>query len=388
MLFSKSILFSLLTSLVASHSHKEPVVDGPTLQQLWGDDWPFSGINTFAHLPHTKCLVDPSQEYDIAIVGVPFDTAVSYRSGARFGPRAIRAAAQRQTPNRAYSVRSEINPYNNWAKIMDCGDIPVTPMDNKLALLQMTKGYENILAHNTSSGVWKAPKIVSLGGDHSIIYPALKALNQIHGPISLIHFDAHLDTWLPDKYPSHWDSESGHFTHGTMLYLAYEDGLLSKDTNMHVGLRTRLSDASDYEDDDVQGFQRIHADDILEIGVDGIITKILKRIPKDQPVYISVDIDVIDPGLAPGTGTPEVGGFLTRELLKIIHNLQDLNVVGVDIVEVSPAFDHAEITALAGAQLAYEFITNMVKKEANNTTAGIPSIDIASGFPGKLLNQE
>jgi agmatinase len=356
----------------------------PTLEEKWGTEWPFSGINTFAHLPTDKCLLHADTDFDIAVIGIPFDTAVSYRSGARFGPRAIRAASARQSSLRGFNARAGINPYQDWAKVIDCDDIPVTPVDNKLALRQITEGYAELLKrpiHNTKNGKGLPPRLVTLGGDHSIVLGALRSLHQYYGPITVIHFDAHLDTWLPSKYPSTWETQpgDGDFTHGTMFWMASQEGLLSNDTCIHAGLRTRLSgkDWGDYEEDTKQGFARISSDDIMDKGVKGIVDEILQRVPVNVPAYISVDIDVIDPGMAPGTGTPEAGGWQTRELIQVIRGLSSLNLVGADVVEVSPAFDHAEITALAAAQIAYELITNMVIK-------GTPH----EVFPGKLINQK
>lgn len=341
-----------------------------TLEEKWGTDWPFSGISTFAHLPTEKCLVSPDESFDIGVIGVPFDTAVSYRPGARFGPRAIRAASMRQTSLRGFNARAGINPYANWAKIIDCMDMPVTPVDNKIALTQMTAGYKELLKRPvayTANGTDSVPRLITLGGDHSIVLPALRAYHDVYGPITVIHFDAHLDTWLPSGYPSAWgDTE---FTHGSMFWMASQEGLLDKDHCVHAGLRTRLSgvDWADYESDDQSGFARIGSDEIMG-DVQGVVTKILDRVPKDVPVYISVDIDVIDPGMAPGTGTPEAGGWLTRELIQVIRGLSGLNIIGADVVEVSPAYDHAEITALAGAQIAYELITSMVQ-------VGVPTVN-------------
>ncbi|ANB13480.1 arginase [Sugiyamaella lignohabitans] len=357
----------LLVDTVASAGGDKGV---PTLEDKWGTDWPFSGVNTFAHLPTDKCLIHPDTEFDIALIGIPFDTAVSYRPGARFGPRAIRAASARQSSLRGFNARAGINPYQDWAKVIDCDDIPVTPVDNKLALRQITEGYNELLSrpiHYKKDGKPNLPpRLITLGGDHSIVLGALRSLHKVYGPITVIHFDAHLDTWLPSKYPSSWESDpgAGDFTHGTMFWMASQEGLLSNDTCLHAGLRTRLSgkDWGDYEEDTKQGFARIASDDIMEKGVKGIVAEILERVPTTVPVYISVDIDVIDPGMAPGTGTPEAGGWQTRELIQIIRGLESLNLVGADVVEVSPAFDHAEITALAGAQVAYELITNMVIK--------------------------
>lgn len=360
MVAAKNIL--ALGALLSSASGTSDAI----LEKKWGQDWPFSGISTFAHLPSQKCLTNSSSQFDVGIIGVPFDTAVSYRPGARFGPRAIRAASMRQSDLRGFNPRAGFNPYQNWATLLDCADIPVTPVDNRLALVQMTEGFKELLSRpvaNPDKG--RIPRLVALGGDHSVVLPHLRALYEIYGPISVIHFDAHMDTWVPTKYPSNWadvaDEDSGQFTHGTMFWKAHTEGLLS-DTCIHAGLRSRLSgtDFGDYEDDAKQGFDRISCDDIDSLGVDGIASKVLARIPAGAPVYISVDIDVIDPSAAPGTGTPEAGGWSSRELIGLLRRVDSLNVVGADVVEVSPGYDHAEITALAGAQVAYELVTNMV----------------------------
>lgn len=352
--------------LCASHfAQCHDVIETPTLQDIWGQDWPFTGIQTFAHLPHEKCLLDGNLDFDIGVIGMPFDTAVSYRPGARFGPQAIRRSSQRQNSMRGFNFRAGINPYQNWAKIMDCGDVPVTPMDNQLALKMMTSAYETLLNHSSTTKDSKLPpRLVTLGGDHSILLPVLRSLKEVYGPIAVIHFDSHLDTWAPAKYPSFWHSDTSEFTHGSMLWLASQEGLLSEGHNVHAGLRTRLSGTSweDYDEDDEVGFYRIQADEIMDIGVHGVAKKIIERVPKDIPVYISVDIDVLDPSAAPGTGTMEVGGWLTRELISIIRKLEDLTLVGADIVEVSPAYDSGDVTSLAAAQIAYELITNMVKR--------------------------
>ena len=212
------------------------------------------------------------------------------------------------------------------------------------------------------------PKIISLGGDHSIALPALRALQKVHNrPIALLHFDAHLDTWHPGSYPSAWASHptQADFTHGTMFWIASEEGLIQNGSSVHAGLRTRLGglDYHDYEDDERQGFLRIESDDIDDLGVRGIIDLIMHQMGTETPVYLSVDIDVIDPGLAPGTGTPEPGGWTTREMIQILRGIEDLNLVGADLVEVSPSYDgNDEGTALAGAQIVYEIITSMVRK--------------------------
>jgi agmatinase len=332
----------------------------PSLSDMWDGLWPFQGINTFAHLDHKVCLTQPDETYDFAIIGVPFDTAVLYRPGARFGPRAIRAAAQRQTSLRGYNQRANFNPYTSWAKVLDCGDIPVTPMDNHLAFKQMDLAFEElILRRNSSSSA--PPRYIALGGDHSVLLPHLRALKKAYGRLNVIHFDAHLDTWSPDKYPSFWHSDQSEITHGSMLWTAFEEGLTTN-TNVHAGLRTKLSGLEDYDDDDKQNFVRIYADDIWIDGVQSVIAKINATIPADTPTYISVDIDVLDPGFGSGTGTQEPGGWLPRELIYVLRHIDHLTIVGGDVVEVSPAFDNAEITATNGAQVAYELLTSMVKK--------------------------
>ncbi|KAI9809536.1 MAG: hypothetical protein M1827_006771 [Pycnora praestabilis] len=350
--------------------------------------WGFSGINTFAHLPHIKCLTHPGETFDIAIVGAPFDTAVSYRPGARFGPRAIRASSARQSSFRGFNARAGLNPYTSWAKILDCGDIPITPFDNALAMRQMSEAFLELGSRSTaytppssseSSGSsdgggdgsggdkgGRKPKLLTLGGDHSIALPALRALNQIYGqPIAVLHFDAHLDTWHPAKYPSAWTSSPSQsdFNHGSMFWLASNEGLILNGSSVHGGLRTRLSGSGwdDYDDDERQGFLRIHTDDIDDIGVMGIVDAIMRRIGPTTPVYLSIDIDVLDPGLAPGTGTPEPGGWTTRELIRILRGIENLNVVGADVVEVSPSYDGAgEQTSLAAAQVVFEVLTSLV----------------------------
>ena len=314
---------------------------------------------------------------------MPFDTAVSYRPGARFGPRAIRAASARQTGLRGYNPRAKVNPYDEWATIIDCGDIPVTPFDNALALKEMTEAYTN-LAHSKAPlksadspvEYRRTPKLLTLGGDHSIALPTLRALNEIYGSVAVVHFDAHLDTWHPAKYPSGWldpnnPNEQSYFTHGTMFWIAHNESLILEGKSVHAGLRTRLSGIEDYEDDDAQGWTRIACDDIDKLGFAGIAQLIVDRVGTETPVYLSVDIDVIDPGLAPGTGTPEAGGWTTRELIRILRGIDALNVVSADIVEVSPAYDGSgEVTALAAAQIGFEILTSMVKRGMTATNEG------------------
>ncbi|KAL6786804.1 arginase family domain-containing protein [Trichoderma sp. SZMC 28012] len=351
------------------------------LEAKWGTDWSFTGFGSFAHLDYVKCLTNPAEKFDIAIVGAPFDTAVSYRPGARFGPRAIRQASSRQTAFRGFNPRANINPYQNWAKIVDCGDIPITPFDNTIAREQMTQAFKELGGRVTVSALSSRPKIITLGGDHSLALPALRALKEIYGrPVRVLHFDAHLDTWDPAAYPSYWGAT--HFNHGSMFWMANKEGLLSNATNeksVHAGLRTRLSGVTnhDNEDDTAQNWIRFSADDIDEVGTKGIVDGIMKTLGTEDPVYLSLDIDVLDPAFAPGTGTPEPGGWTTRELIRILRGIEGLNIVGADVVEVAPAYQgQGEETALAAAQAVYEMLSSIVKR-------GMGEMGRVNGVEGK-----
>lgn len=299
-------------------------------------------------------------------------TANNLPTGARFGPRSIRHASSRQTPYRSFNHRAGLNPYTTLFSILDCGDIPITPFDNAVALLQMESAYTELVSrkplHVGDVTTQQHPKIISLGGDHSIALAALRALHRVYGQIAVLHFDAHLDTWHPGAYPNAWAENPGSqsdFTHGTMFWLASQEELIMHNRSVHAGLRTRLGgeDYGDYEGDADQGFLRVESDDIDVLGVEGVVEVIMRRIGRDVPVYLSVDIDVLDPGLAPGTGTPEPGGWTTRELIKILRGIEGLNLVGADVVEVAPSYDgRGEETALAAAQVVYEIVTSMVKR--------------------------
>lgn len=242
------------------------------------------------------------------------------------------------------------------------------PVDNAVALEQMTAAMTELGSRRPASknagldGAAKRwPRLLTLGGDHSVALGALRALRKVHGaPVAVVHFDAHLDTWRPPSSAAHfpWFSEPGRFNHGDVFSLAWEEGLIENGSSVHVGLRTRLSGPQDIEEDSEQGFMQISCDEVDEVGTDGIIEKVRRRVG-DRPVYLSFDIDVVDPGLAPGTGTPEVGGFSSREVIRLLRGMEGLDVVGADIVEVSPPYDgQGEQTALVAAQVAFEILSN------------------------------
>ncbi|EJC98717.1 Arginase/deacetylase, partial [Fomitiporia mediterranea MF3/22] len=332
---------------------------------------PFSGPLSFAHLPYERCLDDDESKtpFDIAIFGMPFDTGVTYRPGARFGPYAIRSGARRHRETRTYTLFWGVDPYQLGSKVIDCGDVPVSPFDNALAVDQMEVAYSTLLARpvaNTSaSGSYKTqslaldgkahPRIISLGGDHTIVLPILRSLHKVYGPISVIHFDAHLDTWA--TYPGSI-TEQSRVTHGTFFFTAANEGLMSSRC-VHAGIRCKMGGPADIESDDAVGFQLISTDDIDDLGIPEIIRRIRTRVG-DTPVYLSLDIDVLDPGIAPATGTPEAGGWTMREVKRIIRGLAGLNFVGADVVEVSPSYDHAEITGIAAADIVHDLLTMML----------------------------
>ncbi|KAJ5647289.1 hypothetical protein N7490_003661, partial [Penicillium lividum] len=362
-------LFSgfLVSAVVPSLEHPKDLIEAQQeAKRKWDFTWGYSGISTFGHLNHTKCLLSPEVDFDIGIIGVPFDGAVSYRPGARMGPRAIRAASNRHLPSRGFSTYWGINPYMSWAKIIDCGDVPVNPFDNDLSLRQMTEALKDLSHRPFAPEGRQNPRLLILGGDHSIALPALRAISHAHNQsVAVVHFDAHLDTLHPSSYPSVWTSESSEFTHGSMFWQASNEGLVRDNASVHAGLRTRLtgSDWSDYIQDDGQGYLRLTTEDIDDIGTQGIIDAIISRVGMTTPVYLSIDIDVLDPGIAPGTGAPEAGGWTMREMNRIIRGLEKLNIVGADIVEVAPAYDDvSQGTAFAAAQLAYEIISIWVKR--------------------------
>jgi len=296
----------------------------------------YAGLGTFARLPR----LDEVSEADIAIVGIPFDAGVSYRSGARFGPTHIRESSRLLRP---YNPAQDASPFA-LAQVVDAGDIAANPFDIAEAVEQIGVGMDELLA--------KKIKPVVLGGDHTIAYPIIKSLNKIYGPVTVIHFDAHLDTW--DTY------FGAPLTHGTPFRRASEDGLLDMSSCVHVGIRGPLYTDQDLTDDTALGFQVITAASLDTIGTAGVIEKIAKRVG-NKPVYVSIDVDVMDPAFAPGTGTPEMGGLSSREMLTLIRSLDQLNLVGADIVEVSPQYDNAQITGIAAANLAYELITILAR---------------------------
>ena len=294
----------------------------------------FAGPATFARLPR----LDEVSSADIIIAGVPFDSGVSYRPGARFGPAHVRASSKLLRP---YNPAAAIAPFAA-RQVADAGDIAVNPFDITEAINQVEAGARTL----TTDGA----RLLTIGGDHTIALPLLRVAAAQHGPLAVLHFDAHLDTW--DTY------FGASYTHGTPFRRASEEGLIDREHSVHVGIRGPLYAASDLTDDSVLGFQIIGCPEIESIGVAGLIERMQARLG-GRPVYVSLDIDVLDPAHAPGTGTPEAGGMSARELLAVLRSLSAVSLAGADIVEVAPAYDHAEITGIAAAHAAFEILSAM-----------------------------
>ncbi|KAI1331338.1 arginase [Xylariaceae sp. FL0255] len=330
-------------------------------------DSQFNGLVTYASVPYVNCLADEEVEgnkYDIAFLGAPFDTAVTGRPGARYGPGAIRSASVlglRKDARDAWSVYTGKNPLMSWATVVDCGDVPVTWLDNNVALAQLTKAHKVVSSRKVANTTHlSVPRIITLGGDHTTTLPALRSTFRHFGPVSVIHFDSHLDTWDPAVLGGNISDYAG-LNHGTFLHIAHEEGLI-RNTSIHAGIRAPMVRAKGDLRNDVRcGFDRLTARDIDRFGgAAGIASRIRERV-EGGPVYISVDIDVLDPAFAPATGTPEPGGWTTRELLSVLAALQGLDVIGADVVEVAPAYDtHGDTTGLAAAEVAFTLLELMV----------------------------
>jgi len=309
--------------------------DGKPIEPISGTVIPrFAGPSTFARLPELRDV----SHCDVAIVGIPFDAGTSYRPGARFGPQAIRQASRHLRTQ--YHPAYDTEPFAEQ-QVADAGDISCNPYNIEKAVLEIQKAVTDLLG--------KVDRVISLGGDHTIALPLLRAVNHYHGPVALVHFDAHLDTW--DTY------YGAPYTHGTPFRRAAEEKLFLENASMHVGIRGPLYSKDDLKNDKELGFKVIHCDEFQNEGIDHVAKRIKDRVG-DNPMYLSIDIDVLDPAHAPGTGTPEIAGMSSRELVGVLRGLAGLNIVSADVVEVSPAYDHAELTSLSAATTVFE-ITNL-----------------------------
>ena len=299
----------------------------------------YAGEATFARLPR----LDEVTQADVAILGVPFDSGVSYRPGARFGPSHIRESSRLLRP---YNPALQV-PVFATQQVADAGDLAVNPFNIDDAIGAIERGARLLLERTRF--------VLTLGGDHTVALPMLRAVSAVHGPVAVVHFDAHLDTW--DTY------FGAAYTHGTPFRRASEEGLLDRSGCLHAGIRGPLYSDADLTEDSELGFQVVTAPEVEDLGVAGLVQRIRDRVG-DRPVYVSVDIDVLDPAHAPGTGTPEAGGLTSRELLATLRSFATLNLVGADIVEGAPAYDHAQITGIAAAHVGYEILSAFAARKA------------------------
>jgi agmatinase len=284
----------------------------------------YAGVTSFMRRKYTRDLTG----VDVVVSGVPLDTATTNRPGARFGPRGIRAASANISWMRPYNTT--VDPFEKLA-VIDYGDCFFD--------FGRPESVPDTIEAHASSIIDAGPALLSLGGDHFIAWPLIKAHAKKYGkPLSLLHFDAHSDTW---------EDEDGRVDHGTMFWHAAKEGLVDPAHSVQIGLRTT--------NDDTLGFNILDGPWVHENGIDAVIKK-TKKILGKRPVYLSFDIDCLDPSCAPGTGTPVCGGLTTHQAIQIIRGLIGINLIGMDIVEVAPVYDVGEITSLAGATLAVEMI--------------------------------
>jgi agmatinase len=292
----------------------------------------FTGPSTFGRLPYVRTLED----VDVAIVGVPFDTGVTYRVGGRFGPNAVRAASVMLRP---YNANLDVKPFDVLSCV-DYGDIAIVPGYTERSYAAIEEAVSPVV----EAGV--VPLLI--GGDHACTLPHLRATRS-RGPVAVIDFDSHTDAW---------DSYFGEkYNHGTWMRRAIEEGLVDVAHSIEVGLRGSLYDATDWSGlRDELGLDFLTTEDVFAMGGEAVAQRIRERVG-DRPAFISFDIDVVDPAHAPGTGTPEAGGPSARDMLAVVRGLTNIDFVGFDVVEVIPAYDSAEQTSLLAAHLGFEMMS-------------------------------
>ena len=293
----------------------------------------FSGVATFMRLPQ----VSRADELDIALIGIPYDGGTTYRSGPRFGPRRVR---EQSAIIRPWNPALNINPFERF-RIADYGDLSINPLSIEDTFQRITAQLDDVLKADA--------RTACVGGDHSILLPILRSIHKRFGPVGLIQFDAHNDTW------------GGYFgsphSHGTPVRRAVEEGLLVTKDVLQIGLRGQVYSKDDFDFGREHGFQVVTSEELHRRGVEHV-SRYLKRLAR-RPVYVTLDIDVVDPAFAPGTGTPQVGGLSSAQMIELVRSLRGINIVGCDLVEVSPPYDNGDITSLLGANLLYELICVM-----------------------------
>jgi agmatinase len=293
---------------------------------------PFEGIPSFMRAPVSRRV----SSGDAVIIGIPFDSGTSFRSGARFGPRAVRAASLLLW---GYNNALGVKP-REALHVIDYGDVQVVPPSIEDTMANIEAAVAAVLA--------AGGRIVALGGDHSVTLPLLRAHHAHHGPLSVIHLDSHPDTW---------DREFGdrRYSHGTGFRRAIEEGLIRRGGYIQIGIRGPTTDAGDLEEARQMGARVLTIDEAFEMGIPAVAEA--ARTVAEGPTYLTLDIDCADPAFAPGTGTPEVGGFTSHQLLSLLRALRGVNLIGFDLVEVAPAYDHGEITAILAANLVFEMLS-------------------------------
>jgi len=300
----------------------------------------FTGPSTFARLPHVRTLED----VDVAIVGVPFDTGVTFRVGGRFGPNAVRAASVMLRP---YNSNLDVKPFEILSCV-DYGDIAIIPGNTERSY----KAIEEAVAPIVEAGI--VPLLV--GGDHACTLPHLRATRS-RGPVAVIDFDSHTDAW--DNYFGE------KFNHGTWMRRGIEEGLVDTAHSIEVGLRGSVYDKGDWEGLRSElGLEYLTTEDVFALGPETVAARIKERVG-DRPAFISFDIDVVDPAFAPGTGTPEAGGPSAHDMLLIVRALTGIDFIGFDVVEVIPAYDPAAQTATLAANLVYEMLSLVALRRAS-----------------------
>nr|WP_232244526.1 agmatinase [Pseudomonas putida] len=309
-----------------------PTVDKVLHQPLGGNEMPrFGGIATMLRLPHLQ----RAEGLDAAFIGVPLDIGTSLRSGTRFGPRQIRAESVMIRP---YNMATGAAPFDSLS-VADIGDVAINTFNLLDAVRIIEQAYDEIVEHNVIP--------LTLGGDHTITLPILRALHKKHGKIGLVHIDAHADV------NDHMFGEK--IAHGTTFRRAVEEGLLDCDRVVQIGLRAQGYTADDFNWSRRQGFRVVQAEECWHKSLEPLMAEVREKVG-GGPVYLSFDIDGIDPAWAPGTGTPEIGGLTTIQAMEIIRGCHGLDLIGCDLVEVSPPYDTTGNTSLLGANLLFEML--------------------------------
>ena len=300
-------------------------------QQIKGTkhEMTYAGALSFLRRKYSRDL----DGIDLVVSGIPFDGAVTNRPGTRFGPRAIRAASTELASLDAFPFG--FNPFDTLAMV-DYGDCALDPHNPQSIPDAITNHARSILAHGC--------KMLTFGGDHFVALPLIRAHAEKHGPVALVQFDAHSDTW---------DDGGSHLNHGSMFLQGLNEGVIDPSRSIQVGLRSW--------NDSAHGIEILTSPWVHRNGIPATLEAIMERVG-DHPAYISFDIDCLDPAFAPGTGTPVPGGLATWQALELVRGLTPLNMIGMDLVEVSPAYDHADITAMAAANIAHDWICVMAEK--------------------------